>query len=100
MDKELKRHVFSFDENVPGGESLTLRTSFGIDLAGEVCIEQELTLWSYFNCASFHLNGSKFTPEILRKLADELEFINPANNYCVECDLNMGKHKEGCEAPK
>ena len=38
-----------------------------------VFVNQELTLQSYCNSATFELIGSPFTPELLRQLANELE---------------------------
>ena len=38
-----------------------------------VYMNQELTLQSYCNSASFNLSGTTLTPENLRKLANELE---------------------------
>ena len=75
-DKLLKKHVFCFNEDANGGEALTLQTSFFEDKENEhiYCV-QELSLQSYGNSASFQLVGAAITPELLRKLADELEPI-------------------------
>jgi hypothetical protein len=77
-DKILCTHVFVFNENDNGGESLMLTTRFisnGDEITEKegVYINQELTLHSYCNSASFNLFGSTITPESLRKLANELE---------------------------
>lgn len=72
-DKLLKRHVFTFNKNDNGGESLMLITSFfhNGDVDG-VYRNQELTLQSYCNSASINLYGTQITSEILFKLAKEL----------------------------
>ena len=62
-----------------GGEGLSLTTSYldnGDDLKEEndgIFLNQELTLQSYCNSATFNLVGAIFTPEILRDLADRIE---------------------------
>jgi len=75
-DKLLAIHVFDFDPKNNGGESLTLSTyiySNG-DPNGSYW-NQTLTLQSYCNSASFNLCGTNLTPNMLRKLADELDEI-------------------------
>lgn len=78
QDTEISRHVFSFDNN-NGGESLTLLTMFrdngdaAAGLEGGVYINQELTLNSYCNSATFTLCGTTLNPENLRRLANEIE---------------------------
>jgi hypothetical protein len=77
-DKILSTHVFVFNKRDNGGESLMLTTKFianGDDITENegVYINQELTLQSYSNSASFNLVGCNITPEILRQLANELE---------------------------
>lgn len=74
----VKRHVFVFNPQDNGGESLVLRTEFvhngdPVDDGKGIFTNQELTLHSYCNAASFQLSGASITPEILRKLANELE---------------------------
>lgn len=73
-DKLLKRHVFCFNPNDNGGESLLLTTEFfwNGDEQDGIYTNQELILQSYLNSASITLFGAAFTPENLRKLADEL----------------------------
>jgi hypothetical protein len=81
QNDELARHVFNFSPRENGGESLLLTTIFrdnGDYAAGiehGVFLNQELTLCSYGNSASFNLCGINLTPKNLRKLADELEAI-------------------------
>lgn len=70
-DKKIGHHNFNFTPNANGGESVYVTTTFFDN--GEVYYTQELTLMSYCNCATFHLQGSPLTPEMLRKFADELE---------------------------
>jgi hypothetical protein len=78
-DKLLHRHVFCFNEEDNGGESLTLKTEFydngdaAAGLPAGIYTNQELSLMSYGNSASFNLSGAAFTPELLRQLANELE---------------------------
>jgi len=75
-DKLLKRHVFCFNEHDNGGESLLLTTEmFANGDPDGVYINQELSLQSYCNSASFHLSGATITPALLRKLANELETV-------------------------
>lgn len=81
-DKKLGTHVFNFNPRNNGGESLTLTTTaFANGDPGGVYLNQELTLQSYCNSASFNLVGTTLEPAILRKLADQLEaFMNKAKS--------------------
>lgn len=78
-DKVLHRDCFVFNEEDNGGESLSLTTSWidngdDIDLEGAgIYVNQELSLQSYGNSASFNLCSSIITPSLLRKLANSLE---------------------------
>jgi hypothetical protein len=75
-EKQLHRHVFCFDEKNRGGEALILKTEFidnGDNNENSIFVNQELTLHSYCNSATFNLCGTPLTPETLRKLANELE---------------------------
>ena len=72
-DKEVGRHVFSFNPQDNGGESLNLITIFRETEEGDIYTNQELILQSYFNSASFDLSGAAFTPDNLRALANEME---------------------------
>lgn len=77
---EVAQHVFSFNPHDNGGEQLTLVSHIidngdvaaGLPEAG-VFLNQELSLQSYGNSASFLLFVSALEPDSLRKLADELE---------------------------
>ena len=73
-DPLVKRHTFCFNDDDNGGESLILCTEMYAngDLDG-IYYNQNLTLQSYGNSATFNLIGASFTPGLLRKLADELE---------------------------
>lgn len=77
-DKLLKTHVFCFNPYDNSGEGLFLTTQFFAngdpitDTEG-IYLNQELRLQSYCNSASFNLYGAYITPELLRKLADQLE---------------------------
>lgn len=71
-------HVFNIDENQNGGESLILKTDIfhnGDEGKSEeiIFLNQELTLNSYANSASFNLAGTTLTPKKLRELADSIE---------------------------
>lgn len=78
-DKVLMRKCFVFNEKDNGGESFSLTTTY-IDNGDEVTkecdgiyINQELSLESYSNSATFNLCGAFLTPENLRELANELD---------------------------
>ena len=73
-EKMKDMHVFCFNPGNNGGEQLTLITKINKHrYESKVELEQTLTLESYSNSASFTLAGAQLTPELLRKLADELE---------------------------
>lgn len=77
-DKVLATHSFLVDPNENGGESLTLTTKFiangdPVTEDSGVFLNQELTLQSFCNSATFLLCGTTFSPERLRQLANELE---------------------------
>jgi len=72
-DKLVKEHSFCFNEDDNGGESLTLNTKMYENDDGEIYYNQELSLQSYGNSASLNLYGVTLEPDLLRKLADELE---------------------------
>lgn len=72
-DSLLNRHVFSFNETRNDGEQLILETDiFAAGVGGGIYFSQSLTLNSYNNSASFNL-GSLLHPQMLRKLAAQLE---------------------------
>ncbi len=74
MDKILKTHSFNFNPRENGGESLHLHTQiYSNGDPGGIYLNQELTLESYGNSATFNLCGTVFTVESLRQLANELE---------------------------
>jgi hypothetical protein len=76
-DKLLKKHSFCLNPRDNGGESLMLVTKmYSNGDPGGVYWHQELTLQSYCNSATFNLYGISLNPEMLRKLADELELAN------------------------
>lgn len=74
-DNILGNHRFTFNKHDNGGEHLILKTTFidNGDKENNIYTNQELVLCSYCNEASFKLIGIQLTPELLRKLADELE---------------------------
>lgn len=73
VDEHLGGHVFVFNNSDNGGEQLVLTTDFFSGDRGGVYSNQELTLMSYCNSASFNLSGCQFTPELLRELANQLD---------------------------
>ena len=75
-NKLVGTHSFNFNQRDNGGESLTLITkmfSNGDEGVKGIFLNQELTLQSYCNSATFGLVGTVLTPEILRDLANQLE---------------------------
>ena len=79
-DKLLGKHTFVFNEQDNGGESLSITTEFyanGDPITDKdgVYTNQTLSLQSYCNSADFNLVGATLTPELLRKLANELESL-------------------------
>lgn len=71
----IKTHHFVFDKFANGGETLTLTTHFFVNPDGSIRWNQELTLNSYGNSASFNLNSTLIDPKTLKKLAQELEEV-------------------------
>lgn len=76
-DTFLNSHVYCFNPEDNGGESLTLKTEYywnGDPVTKKTGIfsVQEISLESYCNSSTFSIQGF-LTPEILRQLADELE---------------------------
>ena len=74
----LDTHCYNFSPDTNGGESLILTTKFiangdPITQTTGVFLNQELTLQSYGNSATFNLCGIHITPNKLRMLAEELE---------------------------
>lgn len=73
----LESSVFTFNPEGNGGEALSLRTTFedNGDLDGKksIYLVQEITLQSYSNSVTIHLQDGSLTPEVLRRLANELE---------------------------
>lgn len=74
--KKLATHAFSFNPRDNGDEQLILTTEYFDNDDGGVFTNQELSLQSCCNSASFELVGAQITPQNLRKLADELEQQN------------------------
>lgn len=61
-----------------GGEQLIITTDFfsngdPVTATSGIFLNQQLTLQSYCNSASFNLCGAIFTPQKLRELADLIE---------------------------
>jgi hypothetical protein len=79
-DKLVAEHYFEFDIN-HGGEGLILRTKYFDNGDDELYSEQTLTLDSYCNSASLFLVGTPLTPELLRRLADELDDVKRKAGY-------------------
>lgn len=85
-DEELGRSVFSFNEDDNGGEQLILVTKlYHNGDVGGYYTNQELTLNSYCNAASFTLTGCQISPEKLRELANQLESFLNTKMKKMEC---------------
>ena len=74
----LKRIVQPVNKLDNDGEALTLVTKIlangdPVTDKNGIFLNQELSLNSYCNKATFHLYGATFTPQRLREMADELE---------------------------
>lgn len=70
----LDMHCYNFNPKDNSGESLSLTTKiFANGDPGGIYLNQTITLNSYDNSASINLCGINITPDILRKLAQELE---------------------------
>jgi hypothetical protein len=76
---ELVRHTFVFNPCSNGGEQLSLVSTIHPD--GKY--DQELTLQSYGNAASFILCDTKFSPSTLRDLAYQLEIFHLKNKHLI-----------------
>ena len=76
-DKKIAEHKFTFNKHDNGGEHLILTTEFfwNGDKYNGIYLNQNLTLHSNCNSASFSLLSATLTPEKLRALADELESL-------------------------
>jgi hypothetical protein len=76
VDK-VAHHYFTVNEKDDSGEQLSIITKFYQydDDPNDVYVNQEITLQSYSNSATFTLVGSPLLPAQLRQLADELEEI-------------------------
>ncbi len=74
-NKEVAKHVYVFNKNDNGGESLVLTTTMydNGDAKNNIYFNQELTLQSYCNSASFTLCGAALDPAALRELANQLD---------------------------
>lgn len=75
----LHREVFVFNKKDNGGETLSLAIEYidngdaAAGLPNGIYMNQELSLQSYCNSASFNLVGAQLTPENLRELANLME---------------------------
>ena len=74
MEKPVDEHIFVFNGTENGGEQLILKTKIydNGDDNNNIFLIQELELNSYSNSVSFNLSGL-LTPDVLRKLANELD---------------------------
>lgn len=73
MEKYLGRHIFTFNPEDNGGESLSLETEIFDNGDGEIVTNQSINLQSYCNSAAIELHGAQITPDTLRQCANELE---------------------------
>ena len=78
MNKETVLNTFVFNPECNGGESLSVTTKI-VESRGDKIPLQEITLQSYCNSASFNINFY-LTPDMLRKMANELEKACIANS--------------------
>lgn len=75
-DKVIGKHTFIFNDRDNSGEGLSLETTIidnGDGVREGIYFNQKLTLQSYCNSATFDLIGAPLTPDLLRKLADQLD---------------------------
>lgn len=73
-DRVLERHVFIFNDKDNGGEQVSFVTDIRHNGDPEgVYYDQEISLQSYCNTATIHLLGAAISPDMLRKLANELD---------------------------
>jgi hypothetical protein len=83
----LNTHVFNFTPQENGGESLSLTTTIhhngdvNDDGTLQTYLNQQLTLHSYCNSATFDLSTAILTPDLLRQLANELESLIVKSNH-------------------
>lgn len=101
-EKLVGRHVFTFNPQDNGGESLFITTEIwdNGDETDNIYCNQKLTLASYGNSASFALSGATLNPENLMKLALELsaaftkaksgELMHNFELYQLFCAHNQG----------
>ena len=77
-EKVLTTHVFNFSPESNDGESLTLTTEFitngdTVTEKESIFLNQQLTLQSYGNSATFNLCGINLNSTTLRELANQLD---------------------------
>jgi hypothetical protein len=73
MDTKVKTHTFVPNPSLNGGEQILLNTDIYLNSEGKAYLNQSWHLYSYTNSVELNISGSILTPEILRRLADELE---------------------------
>ena len=76
MSEMIGKHSFYFNNN-KGGDHVCIDTDIydNGDKENNIFLNTTITLGSYANSASISLCGSPMTPEILRKLANELDKV-------------------------
>ncbi len=77
-DRIVGRDMFA----IPGphtGEEVTISTTVLDAGDGDLYVNQEFTMQSFCNSASFTLIGAPLTPKVLRALADRLERLGVKN---------------------
>lgn len=81
MNTLLATHSFTFNPNDNGGESLSIETKIYDNgdakhgLKSGIFLNQTINLQSYGNSAQFNLCGATLTPDLLRRLANELDSL-------------------------
>jgi hypothetical protein len=90
--------AFCFNNEDNGGESLILTTEMFSNGDPEgIYYNQELSLQSYCNSASFNLVGAVLTAKTLRMLADQLENAEKEAQEILK-DVAVSGNKEDCQS--
>lgn len=101
METPLHEESFCFNKEDNGGESLILKIKYydngdaAHGLPDGILMNQELSLQSYGNSATFNLCGSAFTANELRELANLIE--KGENKALAKVTLNNGRNNAKVE---
>jgi hypothetical protein len=91
MDELLKTFVFIFNIKANGCEQFLLTTKF-YNHNNSVDFDQEFSLQSAGNSAHICLSACKITPNLLRKLADELEIAEKECEQIIQKRIDPDKN--------